>query len=267
MKSLFTCGVVLLVFVSMALAQNMGDAQSGAASPQPPQSSAAQGSAATAPQGASTSAAGGGVIGAVLDKTVDAKKAKEGDRVIAKTIQNLKSRDGQVIPRNSKLIGHVAQVQARGKGQDQSTLGIVFDTIQVGKDKEMPFHAVIQALAPPLTTSVASDMAGGSEPGQQPGTGGTAGGVNASGAPITRPAGSGNMGDNAGAPPDEGAGASTSKGAAGPQLTSTSQGAMGMKNVQLSVVPADGKQTSMLTSTNSNVKLESGTRLVLRLTP
>ena len=51
---------------------------------------------------------------ATLDKTIDAKKAKEGDQVIAKTIQDIKAGNGQVIRRNSNIaVIHQENVEFR----------------------------------------------------------------------------------------------------------------------------------------------------------
>src|SRR6185437_13846064 len=49
----------------------------------------------------------GSVLPVELDKSVDAKKAKPGDPVVAKVDQDLLSNGKIVIPRNSKVMGHV----------------------------------------------------------------------------------------------------------------------------------------------------------------
>ncbi len=207
------------------------------------------------------------VIGAVLTKTVDAKKVKEGDEVVAKTLMELKSADGTVIPKNSKIIGHITQAQARGKGQDKSVLGIAFDKLQA-KDKELPFHAIIQAVAAPQPfASLASDNGMPSASG--PGTPSTAGASGAAGDTNSNPnardtGAAGNVGSNAGA---DTASAPPGSGDAGASLNANSQGVMGMKDVQLAATTSATGQASILSSNSSNVRLESGTRLVLKLTP
>src|SRR5579871_2270608 len=65
-------------------------------------------------------------IGAVLTKSVDAKKAKVGDEVEAKTLADVLARGAVAIPKNSKVIGHVTQVKPYAKGE-ASALSIQFD--------------------------------------------------------------------------------------------------------------------------------------------
>jgi hypothetical protein len=272
MKRICTISLTLILLSLCVFAQSPRDAQPGSAqatgqmSSQAPQTSTQtpQAPAAQAPasgQVPGDAAAGEAMtIGAVLDKTIDAKKAKENDQVVAKTTVDLKSPDGKVIPKNSRIIGHVAQVQARGKGDSgQSTLGIVFDKIQPAKDQELPFHAVIQAVAPPPPVTLLGDTGSSAPtPTSSGGTAGTAGGAAMGGLPQNH-ADNQSMAGNAGP-----GGSAVPAGAVA--LSANSQGALGMKNVQLTTAQS-GSQPSILTSTTSNVKLESGTRFVLRITP
>src|ERR1700683_4384369 len=47
-----------------------------------------------------------------LDGKLDSKTAKVGDRVVLKTLDKVQASDGTVIPRGSRLVGHVTEVQA-----------------------------------------------------------------------------------------------------------------------------------------------------------
>src|SRR5690349_3599678 len=83
----------------------------------------------------------GTVIPVELTKSIDAKKAKTGDGVEAKVTQDLKSGNGQVIvPKDTKVVGHLTEVQARNKEQKESQLGIAFDraVIKGGSDVSLP---------------------------------------------------------------------------------------------------------------------------------
>src|SRR5207248_11650599 len=98
-------------------------------------------SATTSPQSGSTSSrtpAGSGIssnsalasgttIVATLTKSVDAKKAKQGAEITARAAQNVVSDGSVVIPRGSKLSGHITEAKAKEKGQNESSLGIAFD--------------------------------------------------------------------------------------------------------------------------------------------
>jgi hypothetical protein len=85
-----------------------------------------------------------------LSKSVDAKKGKVGDQVIARLTEDVRLQWNVVAPyRSSKLVGHVTQVQARGLENPQSTLGITFDKIVLKGGKEIPvIAAVIRLMAP-----------------------------------------------------------------------------------------------------------------------
>ena len=51
-----------------------------------------------------------------LTKTIDAKKAKPGDEVVAKVTMDLKTNSGEVVvPKDTKVVGHVTESQARSK--------------------------------------------------------------------------------------------------------------------------------------------------------
>jgi hypothetical protein len=109
-------------------------------------------STATSAQGqalnSSGSLANGTVINAALSSPVDAKKNKPGDPISAKTTQATKS-DGQVvIPKGSKLVGHVTETKEREKGKSESQLGMVFDKAILKGGQEIPLNVAIQALAP-----------------------------------------------------------------------------------------------------------------------
>lgn len=208
-------------------------------------------------------------ISATLSKSIDAKKAKTGDEVSAKTTQELRASSGVTIPKGSKLIGHVTDAKARAKGDSESSLSIAFDNVMLKNGQEIPLHADIQALAPPPNNSPAQlgdeNMAGAGAPGGSPApmAGRSNGGMN------------GNMGNPAG-------GASSNPGginpAAGPvnstanpsgnenvQLSSSSTGVIGLNGIQLSSAGSNGAPSSVIVSSGKDLKLDSGTRMVLRV--
>ena len=231
------------------------------------QSAASTGQA--APQAGPTLAPGT-VLGAELSKSVDAKKAKVGQEVVAKAVADLRDTNGNVvIPRGAKLVGHVTQAQAASKEQPQSSLGIIFDKVEAkhGKEaKEIGLHAGIQALAKPEPSPVMQEQepegpggpgGGGGAPmgGSQPGMGGggrNTGGMGGSSMPQQRQGG------------DMGGPAGQQSGAAAPALNANSHGVIGIPNLTLSpqASPAEG---SVISSSRGNVKLDSGTMLVLRV--
>lgn len=82
-----------------------------------------------------------------LIKAVDARKAKPGDEVVAKVTQVVKSDDKVVLPKGSKVMGKVTQAQGRAKGQDESQLGLAFDSAVLKDGMEVPISFAIQAVA------------------------------------------------------------------------------------------------------------------------
>src|SRR5215471_10784813 len=94
----------------------------------------------------------GTVINAKLNSSVDSKKAKPGAQVTAETTEPVKSADGRtVLPKGSKLTGHVTQASARNKDQGQAALGIQFDKAKLKDGQEMALTNIrIQALASPV---------------------------------------------------------------------------------------------------------------------
>ncbi len=85
-----------------------------------------------------------------LTKTIDAKKAKTGDEVVAKVTQDLKTNAGDVIvAKDTKVVGHVTEAQPRNKEQKESQVGITFDHAVMKDGSEMQMPMSIQAIVGP----------------------------------------------------------------------------------------------------------------------
>ncbi len=226
----------------------------------------------------SVSLSSGTTIEAALSSPVDARKNKEGDQVVARTTQAVKS-DGQVvIPKGSRLVGHVTQAKAKAKGESQSALGIVFDRAVLKNGQEVPLHVVIQALAAaegsastPLGAADTMGSAGGS------GRAGNSGGGVVSGVGSTAGSTAGAVTSTAGAAGSTATGAvgatantaASTTGAAGrgaaAALTSSSTGVIGLQGLALNSEVSSATQGSLIVSSTKNVHLDSGTRMVLRV--
>src|SRR6266849_651014 len=164
--------VVGVLFSMSAAAQSQTGAQAGAqsgsqASVQAGQTQAqASGNAsastsASAQNGqASGSLATGSAFNAALSSPIDSKKCKPGDAVTAHTTEAAKSEGKTVIPKGSKLVGHVTQASARAKGESESSLGIVFDKAILKNGQEVPLNVAIQAIASAQSdaTAAGADM-------------------------------------------------------------------------------------------------------------
>ena len=207
----------------------------------------------------------GSTINAELVKPVDARKAKPGDAVVARTTQDVKSDGHVVIPKGSRLVGHVTQAQTRAKGDSQSSLGIAFDQAVLRNGEQVPMSATIQALAAAQSSAaLASDDGMSSMPAMAPvsagGGGGLLGGAGAGVGTVTSTAGGvgGNVGGALGS-------ATSATGSLGGALNSTSSGVVGMPGMALQSATSAAAQGSVITSAGKNIHLDSGTQMVLRV--
>jgi len=224
--------------------------------------------------------ASGTVFNAALNAPIDSKKCKPGDAVTAHTTENVKADGNTVLPKGSKLVGHVTQATARAKGDSESALAVTFDRAILKSGEEVPLNIAIQAMAAAQTASSAPDAdldtmgsAGTSAAGSgMAGGRGTAGGLTSNagkavGSVTNTAAGSGDAALHSTVSSTTGvAGASGGTvgglSAAG-QLTSNSRGVFNMNGLTLNTATANETQGSVITSAGKNVHLDSGTRMLM----
>jgi hypothetical protein len=262
MKRTLKAGTVLVGLLSGALLAQ--DATPSAADPKAsqPQTPSAQTQAQQGPpvtsQTNSLKIAPGSVIPVQLTKTVDAKKVKTGDEVIAKVTMDMKTGTGDVlVPKDTKIVGHITEAQARNKEQKESQLAIAFDQAYV-KNQQVALPMSIQAV---IGQENNDENPNNAPSGAAPTPGGT--GTSASSPMAGRTPTGGAQPQAAGAPDTPGGGAQQEPGKR-PAINGQTQGVIGISNLSLSQ-NSDSKQGSTLTSEKNNVKLESGTMLLLRV--
>jgi len=168
----------------------------------------------------------------VLTSKLDTKRSRVGDPVTARTLNPLRLDDGKVLPAGSTLAGKVTQVQPKSGGG--AMLAINFDRVAMKGSDPMAVHGLVVAVAP------APSMA------------------DSGGSTADLPLGSG--GDSKGRmTAATGTGINDAKSALPPI-----QAGSGIKGVVLNPTPAaDG--SSVLQSTEKDIRLESGTRLEIGL--
>lgn len=89
---------------------------------------------ARAAQQTTGSLATGTGIYAELNGGIDSKKAKAGDGFTLHTTEAVKASDDRIIlPKDTKVVGHVTQSEAKSKGANESTLGLAFDKAVLGR--------------------------------------------------------------------------------------------------------------------------------------
>ena len=74
----------------------------------------------------------GTTIEGQLQSTLDVQKAKPGDRVVLKTTKAIKENGKTVLPKGSKMIGRVTDVEKKSKANGGSRLGLLFDRLESG---------------------------------------------------------------------------------------------------------------------------------------
>jgi hypothetical protein len=93
----------------------------------------------------------------VFTKTVGADRAKAGDIVHARTTQDARLANGDVIPAGTEVIGHVANAagfvfdKTPYAKQPESVLAIHFDSVRIA-GHDVPLHVTVRAMADPLTS-------------------------------------------------------------------------------------------------------------------
>lgn len=213
-------------------------------------------SSTSAPPSASSRAdlAAGSTICAELTKPIDSRKTKPGEAIAARVTLPVLSHGKVLIPNDTKIIGHVTLAQPRSRDITPSELAIVFDHVLLKDGSELPLALTIQAIgrpAPPPavqenddpdvalrrespSTSASSPRQGGfphPQPGQLPQA----------------------------ASPDADAQAMRH-----PVLDASNHGAIGLPDLTLTE-SADAATGSMVKSLKNDVKLDTGTELVLRV--
>ena len=260
--------------VGIAVAQGAVPSSSPASNPQtsasPANPASAQAPSARAPQAGSTSAPGGAptriapgsVIPVSLTKTIDAKKVKTGDEVVAKVTQDMKTTGGEVlVPKDTKVMGHVTEAQPRNKDQKESQVGIAFDRAMMKDGSALQIPMSIQAIIGQQNdqnnsgsgSGEAAAPTGGASSGA---TGSPRGGMGGS-APASAPSASSG---SAGTPGDAQAGKSSR-----PPITAQTEGVVGISDLKLSRAASSAAEGSVVSSEKNNVKLESGTMMLLRV--
>lgn len=241
-------------------------------SPAPPtqgQPGSATSQAAQTTPGPATAApriAPGSVIPVQLTKTVDAKKAKTGDPVEARVTQDMKNMKGEtLLAKDTKIVGHVIEDQPRTKEQKESHIAIAFDHV-VAKSGDSPLPMSIQAIINPSALGGANSGGNANSASSESSPSAPSSGTMSPGAAGRSP------GMGAGTPQSAPSPSAGSESANNPQtdanshqpITGNTQGVVGISDLKLSAT-ANAGRASVVSSDKNNVKLESGTFMLLRV--
>jgi hypothetical protein len=200
----------------------------------------------------------GTTICAVLTKTVDAKKAKAGDGIAARATLAVLSHGKVIIADGAKISGHIVKVTSRSRSNPESEVSMVFDHATLKDGGEVPLALTVQAIGYgglPLTM-MQGDMDASSPFAGPPSLAG----------PI--PSGSRHPGvprpQSQPISTPDGPGVRNGEPGIGTALDVGSKGVVGMPGLELSE-GSEPTQGSVVSSSTKNVKLETGSQLILRV--
>jgi hypothetical protein len=209
---------------------------------------------------------------------LDSKTAKPGDPVVVKTTEAFRTSEGVVIPKGSRLVGHVTEVQAHGNGNQDSRLGIQFSRAELKSGESFRVQSTIESVAPPAGTMAAASMdssqdLGAPGGGRAMGSGGRTGGglLGGTSAVTSTTAGVGSsldrtVGSSVGTAGSltSGAGASAGNGLNGAAAATSgiSAHATSVPGVMLAG-SATGSASGVLSASRHNLHLDSGTQMTL----
>ncbi|HET9839242.1 MAG TPA: hypothetical protein VFR84_13485 [Candidatus Angelobacter sp.] len=186
-----------------------------------------------------------------LSKTLDAKKAKAGDEIRATLLADVLSHGKIVLRQDAKLVGHITEVQAFSKDKPESRLGVAIDKV-IGKGgQETAFQSLLMGISPAPRLHVDS-MAGPAPPNVNP----AGGPAQEKHYPTPRAA-------STPTPPSYRDPFSRSE---RDHLRSGDDPDMQATDIEGLTLQSAADGSRVVVSFKNNVKLESGVRLVLRVT-
>jgi len=242
---------------------------------------------AAAPAPAANAQSKGSYMLVELTRGLTAKKLKPGDKVKAEVAQDVVSHGKVIIPVETELIGHVTEVCPHDSANPESRLGIVFDRIVLKHFHDINFQAVVQAVAPPAPRPSRVDqpsqmlppsmIVGARDNGTAP-----VGGMNSAAARRGQASTSSNASMSQASstttfpssitvkqsPSNHADGSSAqleTTPAGTPMSIGMPLGVRGLKGLSLSTAPSASTPGPVIVSNTDNVKLESGTQILLHV--
>jgi hypothetical protein len=284
MRKTLVLATALLVFSSLTLIAQQPDpapqptpATPAASTQSNPAGNPDSGQTAGSAQAASPDAANSAAapvemrpVNGELVSKLDSKSAKAGDQVVVKTSEEVKTADGTVIPKGSKLVGHVAKVQSHSQGSENSAVGIQFDHAELKGGQSVAIESVIKSVAPAqgdVAPSAPDSMA------SPTGAGAPAGGGMASNRGSGTTSNAGSSANTVGpSPTTPGADSSSSSGSANAGTVVGKLGNDAIRTTAIrgvflaSMAPAEASTMSgMLFAAKSEVHLEGGTQVSMEV--
>jgi hypothetical protein len=222
-------------------------------------------------------------VNAELVGKLDSTTAKTGDSIVVKTESSVKTADGTMIPKGTKLVGRVIGVMPQGAGSQNSQVSIQFDHAEVTGGQSVPIQTVIRSIGPAgsgsetsTSDAIPSAPSAPSAPAASASGGSAAGGGLAGNSPRTGPTGNEPQSANpAGSAPSANPGASGDNGSNAPApgtivarsgniaIRTTSIPGVLIANNDKGQDPRMAKSSGILLGAQRNIDLDSGTMMEL----
>jgi hypothetical protein len=97
-------------------------------------------------------------INGELVTKIDSKNAKAGEPIVVKTTEKATTADGVVIPKGSRILGHVTDVQPHSKQNPNAKLTLQFDQAQLKGGQTLPIKSVLGSVAPAAGSASANQV-------------------------------------------------------------------------------------------------------------
>ena len=192
----------------------------------------------------------GTIIPIELSKALDARKVKVGDAIESRLPADVLLHGKIVIPRETRILGHITDVKAPTKDSPGAQVGFVFESIVVKKGDPVPIQVTVQAVGRPLQLVDTPTLQGG------------AGGVAPAGTPRSSPASASpsRSQERVAAIPLDTLDSDEPPPTTMAPLSPTSKGIVGIKALTLEAAG----DSSVISSATGNVRLDSGAQMILR---
>ncbi|MGC2636750.1 MAG: hypothetical protein WA294_06205 [Acidobacteriaceae bacterium] len=84
-----------------------------------------------------------------LSKGVDSRSSKAGQEVTGKVVAEARMADGTTLPKGSRLIGHVTEVQPSTRENPNGQIAVLFDHVLARDGRQIPVHALLLGIRMP----------------------------------------------------------------------------------------------------------------------
>lgn len=193
----------------------------------------------------------GTTICVALAKSIDAKKAKPGDAIVARVTLPVLAKGKVFLPNDAKITGYVVSAKPRAEGHE-SEVAIVFDHAVTKDGSAVPLALTVQAIGRSAFAAEITDQDGS-------GSGPFAAASRQNPSPhATLPPRATGETATPNTPGDD------SPNAPHPALDTGSHGAVGLPNLTLTEAP-DASSASVVKAAKKDVKLEYGMEMILRV--